>query len=881
MECAQPAQQVRAQNKSELESNASFVQLFVVRSGLSTSIVEQAFMNCGIITTAVIPDGVTTIGKDAFRGCKALTSVVIPTSVAIIGNNAFQGCEALILVEIPDSVTTIGESAFEGCQALTCALISDRVSTINRRVFYGCEALTSVVIPDGVTTIGESAFCGCKALTSALFFDGVLTIGAGAFKQCKILTGVVIPDGVTTIGDSAFQGCAALDCIAIPDSVTTIGEDAFSECRALTSIVSSDPNALDRCKGLPASVLCQSVSQLNRKIAALTALKRKREKADKDHNKARAKRSEDAAAYRQLKKKRAAGCSKSEECVKTKAMTNSAVDQIRHFPGFPKVRVWCAATKNSKEGVYDGKVVSGSTLDKVYIKYTGRWTGLGELKSPNDIRPWEENRKPLVEEDHQAGTDEGPFYFSCVCGLEGWNIYDGSEYIQCDRCDAWAHTRCNREVQESEEWVCHNCMRRAAQEKEAATLVGRSVQRTRTTDGHCVRGVISAHSFESGSCVLSVEYEDGVLDTIPRREVLHCLLPEGSIVDTPEQEDVPLSTEEGAVSSDDVFPTELCRALPAVLWPHASWSRNLKSIVDEDDDSDDNDSSGLSPEAMVHQILSLALSLEDTPPHDLLVRVASHCSVVETANLLRCQRLASSSAGARHHPLTHPDAIRYLRTHCAQPACVHILHQLLAVLPPNLPASTTANAMELLSLASELLQTNSCDATSCEVAAELCRLTVQLPWRSANEFYPIMMRLRRNEDVAVRLIESLPSPRLRLLLVHAASACLGGEPTTTTTACVPVTLEGMHVDTVVRQLLRPARDRQVSRKLLWHGTMAVIMAVQDEELTCSEAERQALITAISEADTQHAGLRLLLPSIRNLSVSDRISIHVQQQSFSP
>ena len=81
-----------------------------------TSIGEDAFVGCAGITSAIIPNGVTTIGKNAFS-CLELTSVIIPDSVTKIGENAFIFCSRLTNVVLPDSVTEIGKDAFSGCMA--------------------------------------------------------------------------------------------------------------------------------------------------------------------------------------------------------------------------------------------------------------------------------------------------------------------------------------------------------------------------------------------------------------------------------------------------------------------------------------------------------------------------------------------------------------------------------------------------------------------------------------------------------------------------------------------------------------------------------------------------------------------------------------------
>ena len=106
-----------------------------------TSIKDEAFRNCTVMTLCVIGNKVTSIGSLAFAGCSGLTSVTIPSSVTSIGYRAFEGCSGLTSVTIPNSVTSIGEA-----------------------VFSGCSGLTSVTIPNSVTSIGEYAFSGCSGL---------------------------------------------------------------------------------------------------------------------------------------------------------------------------------------------------------------------------------------------------------------------------------------------------------------------------------------------------------------------------------------------------------------------------------------------------------------------------------------------------------------------------------------------------------------------------------------------------------------------------------------------------------------------------------------------------------------------------------------------
>jgi hypothetical protein len=171
-----------------------------------TSIGDAAFYDKDL-TSATIPNSVTTIGASAFHNNLALTSVTIGYSVTSIGGWAFYDND-LTTVTIPNSVTTIGDLAFYG-NALTSVTIGNSVTSIGGWAFYDND-LTTVTIPNSVTTIGDLAFYG------------------------NALTSVTIPNSVTAIGSLAFAE-GALTTVTIPDSVTSIGEEAFNNNR-LTSV---------------------------------------------------------------------------------------------------------------------------------------------------------------------------------------------------------------------------------------------------------------------------------------------------------------------------------------------------------------------------------------------------------------------------------------------------------------------------------------------------------------------------------------------------------------------------------------------------------------------------------------------------------------------
>lgn len=63
------------------------------------------------IRTAVIEEGVTSVGSHMFYDCENLVSVSIPSSVTKIGQGAFSYCKILSELNIPDTVTELSLSS--------------------------------------------------------------------------------------------------------------------------------------------------------------------------------------------------------------------------------------------------------------------------------------------------------------------------------------------------------------------------------------------------------------------------------------------------------------------------------------------------------------------------------------------------------------------------------------------------------------------------------------------------------------------------------------------------------------------------------------------------------------------------------------------------
>lgn len=207
----------------------------VLPDGL-TSVPSSAFAGCTRLASITIPESVTSIGSYAFSNCTRLASITIPAVVTSIEGSTFYRCSSLASITMQEGVTSIGNSAFYGCTSLAGMVIPESVTSVGSSAFYGCSSLTSVVLPLGVTSIKNATFYGCSSLASIIIPQSVISIGYSAFDGCSSLADVTISEGVTSLELFAFNRCTNLADVTIPGSVTFIADGAFSNCSNLAAI---------------------------------------------------------------------------------------------------------------------------------------------------------------------------------------------------------------------------------------------------------------------------------------------------------------------------------------------------------------------------------------------------------------------------------------------------------------------------------------------------------------------------------------------------------------------------------------------------------------------------------------------------------------------
>ncbi len=246
-----------------------------------TTVADDAFLGCEMITKVTLPETITEIGAGAFKNCKKLTAIDIPADVTVIGKGALEGCVALEGITLPfvgaekdgdvnthfgyifgaaseaenrtfvpkslknvaiNGKVAIADFAFSGCDMLTAVELADGIKAIGSNAFAGCDALTAVVIPGSVEKIGTMAFYGCDLLANVKLSENIKIIGSYAFSDCVALTSVTFPKTITQICDGAFKGCVKLEGASLRnvESLNSIGESAFEGCVALKAITLGD-----------------------------------------------------------------------------------------------------------------------------------------------------------------------------------------------------------------------------------------------------------------------------------------------------------------------------------------------------------------------------------------------------------------------------------------------------------------------------------------------------------------------------------------------------------------------------------------------------------------------------------------------------------------
>ena len=199
------------------------------------------------VTTAIIDEGITSVGKGAFREAKNLQSVELPQTLGAINEYAFYNCINLTDISLPDGVTAMANYAIYNCASLQSIALPEDLITLGQYSVAFCKGIKSITVPANVTQIWWNTFNINQSLeridveannNTYSSVDGVLYNKQKTklikFPENKLT--IVIPNTVTSIGEFSFYKSHRIDKIVIPSNVTNIGNYAFWVCENLKNV---------------------------------------------------------------------------------------------------------------------------------------------------------------------------------------------------------------------------------------------------------------------------------------------------------------------------------------------------------------------------------------------------------------------------------------------------------------------------------------------------------------------------------------------------------------------------------------------------------------------------------------------------------------------
>ena len=244
-----------------------------------TEIQPHTFSGCPL-TTALLPEGLETIGDNAFYGNKFVGTVKIPSTVKTInGALTFTGVTVGVVIDMtdhhpgtiagvhwsapdaiirwhPDAYDNLSDFIFNKTTGQIAGLKETYSGDGNIVIPTHIDGIAVTGLTDGafgsrpsrllvktvtfapgstITEIPRYAFSYCGSLTSIVFPDQITSIGDYSFRGCSYLTSVTFPVNLKTLGSWAFRGCTGLSSITLPEGLENIG-DSFVDCNFLTAV---------------------------------------------------------------------------------------------------------------------------------------------------------------------------------------------------------------------------------------------------------------------------------------------------------------------------------------------------------------------------------------------------------------------------------------------------------------------------------------------------------------------------------------------------------------------------------------------------------------------------------------------------------------------
>lgn len=205
-----------------------------------TALGEKAFYE-KLVTTVVVPDGISTIGAACFSGCNYLVSLRLPDQLEVMERALIESCMRLIDFSLPQGLKKIEQGTLWFNSYLETLVLPEGLETIEAYNFLSMPSLYQVevapankhfvVTEDGLLMTQDGTrllhciewMCDKQELTIPA---GVKEIDDFAFHYNTTVQRVVLPEGLERIGMLAFAMCPSLQELVIPASVTQLGVNA-------------------------------------------------------------------------------------------------------------------------------------------------------------------------------------------------------------------------------------------------------------------------------------------------------------------------------------------------------------------------------------------------------------------------------------------------------------------------------------------------------------------------------------------------------------------------------------------------------------------------------------------------------------------------------
>lgn len=153
---------------------------------------NSAMAYCDSMTGLSLPSTLREIGDMAFMGCGNLESALLPNGLSVLGQNAFASCYSLGEISVPGSVKEISSGAFANCFSAQRVTLGEGISMIYENAFYNCTQFTTLTIPKSMNYIEPGAFEQCDGLSTLILSFNYNALYTDSFRGCPNLTEVYI-----------------------------------------------------------------------------------------------------------------------------------------------------------------------------------------------------------------------------------------------------------------------------------------------------------------------------------------------------------------------------------------------------------------------------------------------------------------------------------------------------------------------------------------------------------------------------------------------------------------------------------------------------------------------------------------------------------------